>query len=249
MLRPLWRLLRLALHVLQALAVVAIEWPRADAAARHRRIAWWSAGVLRCLGIGLDNRSAPAPGAKLLVANHVSWLDIVAIHAVCPQARFVAKADLRDWPLLDRLIAAGGTLYLRRESKRAALRIVHDMTEALRGGATVAVFPEGTTSDGDRLLPFHANLLQAAIVAKAPVQPMALRYADAQAPVSAAAAYTGETTLAQSVWRIARARDLRVQMQWLPPWPAATVDRRELAGALRQAIEAALHEPPTPGRR
>ncbi len=233
------RLGRLALHLLQALGVVLIEFPRADAAARQQRIAWWSLGVLRCLGIRLQNVGAPAPGAKLLVANHVSWLDVVAIHAVCPEARFVSKADVAGWPILGRLVDAGGTLYLRRESKRAALHVVGDVAAALRGGATVAVFPEGTTSAGDRVLPFHANLLQAAITAGVPVQPLALGYADAASRVSATSAYVGDITLLQSAWRVARARGLTVRLQWLAAVPATEASRRVLADELRQAIEAA----------
>ena len=91
-------------------------------------------------------------------------------------ARFVSKADVRHWPLLGWLVACGGTLFIERERKRDALRVVHQMAEALQAGETVAVFPEGTTSDGHGLLPFHANLLQAAIATETPVQPVALRY-------------------------------------------------------------------------
>ena len=116
--------------------------------------------------------------ATLVTANHVSWLDIAAVHAVCPQARFVSKADVRHWPLLGWLIGAVGTLFIERERKRDAMRVVHQMAESLIAGDVVAVFPEGTTGDGRALLPFHANLLQAAIAAEAPVQPVALRYTE-----------------------------------------------------------------------
>ena len=105
-----------------------------------------------------------------------SW----SIHAVCPQARFVSKADVKHWPVLGRLVDAADTLYLERERRRDAMRVVHRMSEALAAGDTVAVFPEGTTGEGRDLLPFHANLLQAAIATATPVQAVALRFSDAQ---------------------------------------------------------------------
>ncbi|HSB99636.1 MAG TPA: lysophospholipid acyltransferase family protein, partial [Burkholderiaceae bacterium] len=156
------RLLRVALHVLHGMAVVALRFPWLDAAQRQQRIGWWSRGLLRAIGVRLVADGDFRAGANLLVANHISWLDIAAVHAVCPRARFVSKADVRQWPLLGWLIAAVGTLFIERERKRDALRVVHQIAEALKSGQTVAVFPEGTTGDGRALLPFHANLLQAA---------------------------------------------------------------------------------------
>lgn len=239
-LRALWRLLRTALHVLTGLLMVAALWSRLDAAGRHRRIAWWAGGLLRLLGIRVVARGLHRPGATLLVANHVSWLDILAIHAVCPQARFVSKADVRHWPLLGWLVGAVGTLFIERERKRDALRVVHLTAEALVAGDTVAVFPEGTTGDGHALLPFHANLLQAAIATSTPVQPVALRYAEPGHEVSPTVAWVGNTTLGSSLWSIARAEGLTVELNALPPEGTAQADRRALAEHLRQVIERAL---------
>jgi len=192
------------------------------------------------LGMGLEVRGVFKPGAKLIVANHISWLDIMAVHAVCPQARFVSKADVQAWPLIGRLVGAAGTLYIVREKARDALRVVHQMAEALASGDTVAVFPEGTTGTGHELLPFHANLLQAAIATEVPVQPVALRYADEQHEVSPAADYTGTTSLAQSLWMLAGAQGLRVRVEVLPAEGVRHADRRALAVHLRQQISAAL---------
>ena len=187
--RALWRLARAVLHGVHGVLIVLLRFPSLDAAGRRARIAWWSAKTLRLLGLRLEVQGAFRPGAKLLVANHVSWLDIMAIHAVCPEARFVSKADVQHWPLLNRLVAGGGTLYIERERPRDAVRVVHQMAEALRAGDTVAVFPEGTTGDGRTLLPFHANLLQAAIATATPIQPLALRFSDARHAVSPAAQF------------------------------------------------------------
>jgi 1-acyl-sn-glycerol-3-phosphate acyltransferase len=239
-LRGAWRLARTVLHGLHGLGIVLLGFPRLDAAGRHARIRWWAGGLLRCLGIACHVRGEPAPGAKLIVANHVSWLDIMAIHAVCPQARFVSKADVRHWPLVGRLVDSAGTLYLERERRRDAMRVVHQMAQALSAGDTVAIFPEGTTADGRTLLPFHANLLQAAISTGTPAQPVALRFSDRQHAVSPSAEFLGETTLAESLWRLACADGMGVHVTLLLPRVTAHAERRVLAQALRDDIAAAL---------
>jgi 1-acyl-sn-glycerol-3-phosphate acyltransferase len=236
----LWRLLRAVLHGTHGLLIVLLLFPSFDAAARQRRIQWWAAKMLRMLGIKLQVQGQFRPGAKLIVANHLSWLDIMAVHAVCPEARFVSKADVQHWPLVGRLVASAGTLYIERERARDALRVVHQMAEAMAAGDTIAVFPEGTTGPGPELLPFHANLLQAAIVGGTPVQPVALRYADAHGPHSRAAQFIGDTSLAQSLWMLARGERLRLHLSVLPAQGSRHADRRSLTALLRAQIADAL---------
>ena len=242
MMPAVWRLLRAVTHGLHGVLIVWLRFPSLPPEGRQARIAWWSARMLHCLGLELRVTGAFRPGAKLIVANHVSWLDILAIHAVCPQARFVSKAEVRHWPLVSRLVDAAGTLYLEREKRRDALRVVHQVAQALAAGDTVAVFPEGTTGDGTALLPFHANLLQAAIATATPVQPLVLRYADAQHAASPAAEFVGETTLAQSLWRLACGQDMVVHLQVLAAQGSAHADRRALAVRLQSLIGEALRE-------
>ena len=227
-------------HCLHGLGIVWLRFPAYDAQMRHTRIRWWATKMLRVMGIQLQVEGGPSEGGTLLVANHISWLDIMAVHAVYPHARFVSKADVKAWPLLARLVDAGGTLYLERERKRDALRVVHTMAQALRDGQMVAVFPEGTTSDGRAMLPFHANLLQAAIATQTPVQPVALRFSDSTHPVSLAVEFIGDTTLLQSLWRVARGEGVTARVALLPPRASALADRRALADALRADIEAHL---------
>jgi 1-acyl-sn-glycerol-3-phosphate acyltransferase len=238
--RALWRLLRAVLHGTHGLGIVLLRFDSLDAAGRHEHVRWWSAKMLRMLGIGLQVEGSLQSGAKLIVANHVSWLDIMAVHAVSPDVRFVSKADVQRWPLLGRLVAAGGTLYIERERPRDALRVVHQMAEALKAGDTVAVFPEGTTGDGRTLLPFHANLLQAAIVTGAPVQPLALRFSDAKHVISPAADFVGDTTLVQSLWMLACGDGVVVRLKVLPTQDSARADRRALSESLREQIAGAL---------
>ena len=241
--RPLlacWRLSRVLLHGLHGLLLVLLLFPWLKAAQRQPHIAWWSAKLLRVLGMRLQLQGQFSPGATLVVANHISWLDIMAVHAVCPRARFVSKADVQRWPVVNRLVSAAGTLYIEREKRRDALRVVHQMAQALKDGDTVAVFPEGTTGEGLALLPFHANLLQAAIATGTPIQPVALRYADADHAVSPTALWVGETTLVQSLWRLACGKGLRVLLTVLPPMRTAHADRRALAEHVRDEIGQAL---------
>ncbi|MGA0610216.1 lysophospholipid acyltransferase family protein [Caldimonas sp. KR1-144] len=246
-LRAVWRLARVVVHGLHGLAIVLLRFPSLGTAERQARVQWWSRKMLRLMGIGLETVGTPRPGGTLVVANHVSWLDIAAIHAARPQVRFVSKADVKSWPLVSRLVDAAGTLYVERERRRDAMRVMHTIAEALAQGDAVGVFPEGTTGDGHALLPFHANLLQAAIAAGAPVQPVALRYRDATQAVSPAAAYIGDTSLAQSMWWIACAEGLVVRVQWLPAEGSRHADRRALSALLREQIAQALGEEPLHG--
>jgi len=234
--RALWRLVRSVLHVLRGLAIVLWRFPGLDAAGRHECIRKWSVGLLHSVGMELRVTGTPQQGATLVVANHVSWIDIAAIHTAVPQARFVSKADVLRWPLLGRLISGAGTLFIERERKRDAVRVVHAMAEALRAGDTVAIFPEGTTGTGPELLPFHANLLQAAVATGTPVQPVVLRYADTVRRCSDVVVYQGTTTLLQSIWRVVSGSGLCVHVDVLPAVSARPGDRRALALELREAM-------------
>jgi 1-acyl-sn-glycerol-3-phosphate acyltransferase len=243
-LRAVWRLVRAVGEALRGAVLGVVVFPWIDAAARRAHVAGWSRRVLAVFGVRVEVSGSPAAGPVLLVANHVSWLDVLAIDALEP-VRFVAKSELRRWPLLGRMAAAGGTLFIERERKRDALRVIHQVASALLGGDRVAVFAEGTTSDGRGVLPFHANLLQAAVSSSAALQPVALRYSDASEMFSAAAPYVGDMTLLASAWRVAMAERLVVHVAYLAPIAAAGADRRALAAASRAAIAAALPHPTT----
>jgi 1-acyl-sn-glycerol-3-phosphate acyltransferase len=237
--RALWRLLRVLLHIVQAVLRCGLLFPFLDGPARLQQVQRWCIGLLHCLGIAVHASGSVRSGPVLVVANHISWLDIPAIIAVHP-VRFVSKSDVKHWPVLGWIVACGGTLFIEREKKRDALRVVHHIAEALKAGDALAIFPEGTTADGHALLPFHANLLQAAIATETPVQPIALRYADATSPISAAAAYVGDTSLLQSLWRVATAAHLRVSVQVLPAQATRHLDRRALTEWVREQIEGVL---------
>lgn len=238
-----WIAWRVFTHFLWGVVQGGLLFPRLPKLQRERRIQEWARTMLKRFGIEVQVVGAPAPaGPLLLVANHISWVDILALHAVCP-CRFVAKADVARWPLVGTVVTGGGTIYVRRESRRDAMRVVERMAEALKDGDILAVFPEGTTSDGSAVLPFHSSLIQAAISAGAPVQPVALQIVDGRTGrPSRAASYMGDESLAGSVWRTLRARELCAVVTFGAPQRAAGRDRRTWAKDLQKEI-AAMRSP------
>ena len=226
--------------MLHGLWIVKRRFELLTAAEKHGLIQWWSAKTLRILGIALKSQGQALPAGHLMVANHVSWLDIAAVHAVLPQARFVSKADVKHWPLVGALVEGAGTLFIERTSKRDALRVVHQTAAALQAGDCVAVFPEGTTGAGPELLPFHANLLQAAVSTESPVLPVVLRWHEPGERFSTSAQFIGGTTLVQSLWRIASARGLGIDVQVLASVASEGQDRRALGETLRSLIRQRL---------
>ncbi len=231
------KLVRALLHILIGFLTILLVFPRLGAEQRQLRTQAWSLAMLRCIRIQLIVKGNPAlNGPLLLVANHMSWLDITALHAA-RFCRFVSKADIQKWPFIGVLASGIGTLFIERESRRDAMRVVQHMTASLQAGDVLGVFPEGTTTDGTALLPFHANLFQAAIAANAPVQPVALQFIDTTTGQrNAAPCYVGDDTLAQSVWRTLTTPDIAVVITFGKPQWADGRDRRALALALQQAV-------------
>jgi 1-acyl-sn-glycerol-3-phosphate acyltransferase len=231
------KLARVALHLLHGLLVVYIIFPKLTQPQKNKRIEVWADALLAKLAIKLIvNGKPPKTGPMLLVSNHISWLDILVIHAA-GHCRFVSKADIKHWPVLGTLTTSAGTLYIERESRRDAMRVVHHMSEALGNGDIVAVFPEGTTGNGVDMLPFHANLLQAAIAVDAPVQPLALSFIDAaNGQTSQAASFVGDETLLGSLWNTLKSCNLAaVATYGVPQW-ANGRDRRTWAADLSTEI-------------
>ena len=235
--RALRRACGVLFHTLAGLCQIVLRFPRLAQAQRDLRVQAWASEMLQHVGVELRVCGpVPVSGPLLLVANHISWLDIVVLHAA-HHCRFVSKADVRRWPLIGTLATGAGTLYIQRESRRDALRVVHHMAQALKDGDILAVFPEGTTGDGNGLLPFHANLFQAAITAQAPVQPVALRYVDvATGANSRAITYIDDETLLGSIWRTLSAETVRADVVFGEPQTSDGRDRRDWAGDLRDAI-------------
>ncbi len=208
------KFVRVIAWVLRGYWRVCTVFPTLSDAQQARAVEVWARGMLAIMGIEVRVKGHPAQGPVLMAANHISWLDILVMHAAC-HCRFVAKSEIRNWPLVGVLTTGGGSLYIERGSNRDAMRVVHQMAEALQQGQVLAVFPEGGTGDGVTLLPFHANLLQAAISANAPIQPIALQFIDASTlQVSLAPCYRHEDTLISSLWRTLCAPPLLAQVRY-----------------------------------
>lgn len=233
------RLSRMGLHLLRGLATLALVFPRARQSRRDGLIRAWGAKLLRIFAVRLIVDAPPGfdlrAGRRLLVGNHVSWLDIYALQAVVA-ARFVAKAELATWPVLGRLIRQSGTVFIERTRRSDTRRINHTIAAHLAAGEVIAVFPEGTTSDGRTVRKFHANLFQAAVEAEAEVVPFCLRYLDARGNYSAAPAYIGDLTFWQSIRQVLRERRLTCELTVFAPLERAGRTRRELAAAAEQMV-------------
>lgn len=247
LLAPL-RLAGLLVLLLAGLAIAGLGYPWLSQPRRNRITRGWSALLLAVCGARLRVRGdLPAPLARtgmvpgqpgrLLLINHISWIDIFAINAALP-ARFVAKAEIGRWPLLGTLVTLAGTLYIERGRRHAVHAVNHKVAEHLRAGESVALFPEGTTTDGSELLPFHSNLIAPVMEAGGQVWPVALRYTEEGRP-SRAAAFVGDDTLARSIWNILTARRLAVEVALLDPLAAdgeTHPTRHHVGQAARQRI-------------
>lgn len=236
--RAIWRGFRLLAHAVHGLLTVLLRFPRLAPGQQQARVQAWSLRMLAIAGVTLEVRGQPVTvGPALMVANHISWLDIPALHAG-RYCRFISKSDVKDWPIVGTLATAAGTLYIERASRRDSLRMVRSMLEALQEREVLAVFPEGTTGDGRGLLPFHANLLQAAIAGDAPVQPVGLRFVDkASGRISYAPSYIGDETLLGSIWRTLAAPPIVAVLHYGEPEKADGRDRRAWSQHLHARVD------------
>lgn len=239
-LRLAFRLARILVHLVEGLATCALVFPWVGTGRRNARIQDWSRRLLGICGVALaPPAGVPALHHALIVANHVSWLDIFVINSIHP-CRFVAKQEIREWPVLGWLTAQAGTVFIARGSRRELRHVFKGIVAALQMDARVAFFPEGTTAPQGTVLPFHANLFEAAVDARVKVQPYALRYLAADGTLHPAVDFTGQTTFAQSVMAILSSSAIRAELTCLAPIDAADAHRRELASQAHDAVSGAL---------
>ncbi|VCU70067.1 1-acyl-sn-glycerol-3-phosphate acyltransferase [Pigmentiphaga humi] len=240
LLRFTLRFLLVALWVIFGLLVLATVFRRLEVARRDRVNNWWSRWLLRWCGVRVYvSGRPPVDGPALLIANHVSWLDIYALSSVrC--TIFVGKRELRDWPVLGWLIAGVGTVFIERGNRRAVHHVAQAMGERFGRGQLIGLFPEGTTSDGLDVLPFHAGLFEPARRAGVPVLPVALRYLH-HGKRSTLPAYVGDESLLGNAWRVLGTTGVAVQVVYLPSVVPAEEDadhRHAMATRVREAIRA-----------
>lgn len=233
-----WRFVLVLLIILGIIAVLGLLFPfckRKGKARWIRRLSRWALGVLGIRftmkgGVpderALDGRIPDGPG-YLVCANHVSFADIFVLDAVLP-CRFVAKKEIAGWPVFGWISKGVDTLFIDRQNRRAVLEIGNLMREAVEEGTNVLFFPEGTTSSGERLRPFYANLFQVAASSGAPVLPVCLRYTQ-NGKLSTVASYTDNTPLFTVIKRIVFNRGLGVEVTVLPPIDSKGKDRHQIS--------------------
>jgi 1-acyl-sn-glycerol-3-phosphate acyltransferase len=240
-LSTIFRLVRVLLHVFKGMAICATVFPWLGQDARNAHIRRWSTRLLAMCNVTVEHAagSVPALERAMVVANHVSWLDIFVVHSLYP-SHFVAKAEIRAWPLAGWLAEKAGTVFISRGSRRDLRHIFKGLVHSLERGERVAFFPEGTTAPQGSLLPFHANLFEAAIDAKVPVQPFALTYQDASGASHPSVDFIGDTSFAESIVLILNGPPVKARLAILAPLDTTGAHRRELADATHQAVAAAL---------
>ena len=248
------RIARLTALLFRGLYTISLHFPRRTRAQREREIRRWSRELLSLLHVRVRCVNEPAewPRGAMIMMNHISWLDIFAILSVVPCV-FVAKSEIRSWPFVGRLVEGVGTLFIERGKKSHARRMNERIVAALDEGRVIAVCPEGGTSRGDHLRPFHAALFQPAINARSTLQPVALRYLDREGAQSFAAAYVDGVSLLDSIWKIASEPRMTIEVRFGAPIMAADGEhRRELVHRTERAIATELgvtpphREPGTP---
>lgn len=238
------RFARLALHLMSAVAMVALVFPFSHGARRARLVRRWSAQLLDILAVRIEFIGTPPAGTipAMIVSNHVSWLDILAINAV-RAVRFVAKSDIGRWPVAGWVCKQVGTLFIDRTHPHQIARINQQVAVALRAGDTFAVFPEGTTTAGNVLLPFHSALLQPALACDARLYPLAIRYTRADGSLCSEADYDGDKSLVDTLRLMVTQPVINVRLEFLAPLACDSGDRHELAQSAAAAIAFALNLP------
>lgn len=239
--RRLWRAPMVALHVLVGVAVAALLRPGRNGTVSCQPLAVWSRVLCRIVGVRIVASGTPQTGAALFVANHVSWLDIFCVAAVCP-THFLAKREVADWPLFGWLSRRAGTAFIRRGGDNGAGEAAEQLAWRLRNGGRILVFPEGTSTNGETVRRFFPRLFQAAIHARCPVQAIALRYPHRAGP-HPVAPFVGDANFLPHLWRLLGERQIIVELSFREPLPAMGQTRDGLADRTRAQICAVLSAP------
>ena len=239
-LRRLLRLGRLFWHMLLSLLVVYPLLSVLQRFGRRELIDYqnaiargWSRKFCRIVNMRIQTHGKINTHPTLFVANHISWIDIVCLRALL-NATFVAKEEVRDWPVFGGLAARIGTLFFKRGEEGQA--VADQMTELLARGRSVLFFPEGTSSCGDEVLHFHARLFQAAVRTAAEVQAVAVIYPHPQRGMNPLAPFVGEQLLLENLWRVLGEAEIEVQLNFCPALASAGAERRFLAEHSRAQI-------------
>lgn len=236
--RRLWRAPLVALWVLLGMLLTALlqllpgRWREPPRQAITR---WWMRCLLRLLPLHICYHGLPAAGTALWVGNHVSWVDIILLGARAP-VRFLAKAEVRQWPLLGWLADRAGTVFIHRGQ---AASLNQRLGNVLQRGHNLMIFAEGTTTAGDQVRTFHGRLFGCAIEQHLPIQPVALAYRN-HGQRDTIAPFIDDDEFSRHLWRLLGAARIDVDVHFLPLIDSHTLGRNELARSARQAVIQAL---------
>jgi 1-acyl-sn-glycerol-3-phosphate acyltransferase len=239
-----WKWMQILAHIIGGVCTLSLLFPFLNRDQKDRRIQQWSQKLLKIFDIQLRVTGAEKllSSPYLLASNHISWLDIHVINAFRP-VRFVAKSEVRGWPVFGWMAEQLGTVFIRRDSARHARQVVDQMAEVLRV-VSVCIFPEGTSTSGESVLPFKPNLFEAAILAPAPVLAIAIAYRSKSSGLrSDAPVFIGDMGLLESMSNVISSGDVDAHLSLMEPYLIGgpnNPDRKELALHCQETISKTL---------
>lgn len=240
-----YRITRIVIHTLVGIGITAFVFPFTNKSWRLALTQWWCKSLLNCFNIKvITHGKTPDPNTSnsMFVANHISWVDIHSISSIIP-LRFIAKIEVESWPVFGYLVSKSGTLFINRNIRKDASRIIEITTKSLADGDNVCFFPEGTTTDGTHILPFKSSIVQAAINTNAKIFPVAIFYPLPDGKPNIEAAYAGETTMPESMLKILKLKKPIVELHFLAPIDCEGHTRQLATKLAFEAINAKLELP------
>lgn len=240
-------MVRISLHTLLGLAIASILFPFTGNQIKAKLIQWWCSKLLAAFNIQVEVVGSPPTSTTfssntMLVANHISWSDIHALNSLVP-LRFIAKSEIKNWPIFGYLVSKANTLFIDRSKRQDAKRTIDIAYTSLQNGDNLCFFPEGTTTDGTEIKPFKSSLIQAAILAKSTIWPVAIHYPKPDGSINTKIAYAGETTLVESMHSMLLQKEPVIVLHFLTPISPseyADMDRRSLTLHIESLIRKQL---------
>ncbi|MSP86635.1 MAG: 1-acyl-sn-glycerol-3-phosphate acyltransferase [Methylotenera sp.] len=240
-----FRISRVAAHTLFGLFVVTLMFPVGTKHFKLGLIKWWCTHLLDIFNVSVISLGHSPPSYKtasnhMIIANHISWVDIHAINSILPLT-FLAKSDIKSWPVFGYLVSKGNAIFLERGKRHHATRIVDITTRSLKAGDNLCLFPEGTTTDGTAIMPFKGSVIQSAIDAHSIIWPVAIRYPRTDGSINTEVAYAGDTTMAQSIQQVLLQKNPVIELHFLAPIVTAELadqdkNRRDLTRYIQSLI-------------
>ncbi|MCP9439336.1 MAG: 1-acyl-sn-glycerol-3-phosphate acyltransferase [Nitrospira sp.] len=234
--------IRLIGKLSEALILVCLVFPRIESSRHDGIIERWCREVLDILNINVSWQGRPMPGqvsSAMFVANHISWIDVLLLNA-CRRMCFVAKMEVRSWPLIGWIAARTGTLFFKRTSPHHLAHVMQSIAARLGRGDCIALFPEGTTTNGTSVHTFHSGLLESAIRANVPIWPIGIRYLKPDGSLDADIAFIGSESLVSSILNVLSRPTTFAYVSFSNPIDSSTGDRRHLATLCQTAVERSL---------